>query len=147
MAEKLQMSTRDYHNPAPAVAVLIEKDGELLFAQRRFKPKKGYWDTPGGFIEAGETAEECVRREIREETTLEVEVETMLGSKDDLYGDEPTINFIYLTKILNGTPQAKDDVATLKWFTPQEILQQKLAFTNTKKAIKLYQQYRKGKNE
>ncbi len=43
----------DYHNPKPAVAILITLDGQLLLARRGIEPAKGMWDIPGGFIETG----------------------------------------------------------------------------------------------
>lgn len=133
-----------YLNPAPAVAVLIEKDSKLLFAKRATEPKKGYWDTPGGFVDPGETAEECVLREVKEETTLEIEIITLLGTRDDLYDLEPTINLIYLAQVKSGTPQAHDDVSQLQWFSPDAILKEKLAFTNTRLAVKLYQAHQES---
>lgn len=132
-----------YNDPATAVAVLIEKENQLLLAQRKHDPKKGYWDTPGGFVEVGETVEETVIREVKEETTLEVEIVAYLGSKDDLYDLQPTINLIFLTSPIEGKPQAQDDVAKLAWLKPEEILEKRLAFTNTRRAVELYQKYRK----
>ncbi len=133
-----------YNDPATAVAVLIERDDKLLMAQRKREPKMGYWDTPGGFVDVGETAEETVIREVKEETTLDVKIVSYLGSKDDLYGLQPTINLIYLTKIIgHDQARAQDDVAQLAWLTPTAILDKPLAFTNTRRAVELYQQYRK----
>lgn len=62
-----------YVNMNAAVAAIIynEKE-EILFTRRAFDPAKGTYDLPGGFIDLGETAEEAVKREIKEELNLEV---------------------------------------------------------------------------
>lgn len=70
-----------YLNPAPsAVALLHNEAGEVLLIQRGREPKKGAYALPGGFIDFGETAEEAVRREVREELNLEIGELAFLGS-------------------------------------------------------------------
>ena len=57
-----------YLNPAAAVAgLVVNADGDLLVVVRNHEPAKGTWDLPGGFLEPGETCEQGLRREIREE--------------------------------------------------------------------------------
>ena len=59
-----------------AVGVLVQPDGQFLLAQRpEGKPYAGYWEFPGGKLEAGETPETCAVREIREETGIDLEAE------------------------------------------------------------------------
>src|SRR6516162_1006284 len=70
----------DYNNPKPCVAIMIVDQGKLLLARRAVEPAKGMWDIPGGFIDAGESAEQAVVREALEETALQVEVAAFLGS-------------------------------------------------------------------
>jgi len=57
------------------VAGVIERDGQLLICQRRRDDKQAFrWEFPGGKIEAGETAEEALKRELREELSIEAEI-------------------------------------------------------------------------
>jgi len=56
----------------------IVKDGNILLIQHREHTGRAYWLLPGGGREDGETEEECVQREMREETNLEVNVEGLL---------------------------------------------------------------------
>jgi 8-oxo-dGTP diphosphatase len=113
----------NYANPKPGVAALVERDGRLLLALRAVAPAKGRWDLPGGFLQAGETAEACLHREIREETGLEVRVVRYLGSFADQYGPrrQPTLNLAFVVAIIQGQPHAASDVAELRWFSPGEI--------------------------
>jgi len=61
-----------------AVAILIRQDGALLLATRpEGKPYAGYWEFPGGKIEAGESVEQAVARELHEELGIEVEPESV----------------------------------------------------------------------
>lgn len=75
-----------YFNPSAAVACFIRNaKGELLLVRRGKEPAKGTLDLPGGFIDMYENAEEAVRREIREETGLEVGTCRYLFSLPNLY--------------------------------------------------------------
>lgn len=59
---------------AVAVGVLVQGDGRFLLADRPLgKPYAGYWEFPGGKIEPGETLEQALRRELREELDIEIE--------------------------------------------------------------------------
>ena len=60
-------------NSAPGVEAVIERDGRILLARRGNEPRRGLWDLPGGFPNEGEEPVEALRREVREETGLELE--------------------------------------------------------------------------
>lgn len=75
-----------YLNTAAAVAALIpDEQGRLLIIERAEEPKKGTWDLPGGFADPGETAEEALRREVREELGLKVVSTQYLCSYPNTY--------------------------------------------------------------
>jgi NAD+ diphosphatase len=75
-----------YMNPAAAVAgVLVDSRGRMVVLVRGKEPGKGLWDLPGGFVDPGETAEEALAREIREEVGLEVTAMRYLGSWPNIY--------------------------------------------------------------
>ena len=109
-----------FRSPRPAVAILITKcTGVVLLARRAVEPAKGMWDIPGGFVEPGESAEQTVVREAREETGLEVRVTAFLGSLPDVYGEAmlPTLNLCFTAEVAGGDMQAQSDVASLEWFS------------------------------
>ncbi|MEE1309649.1 MAG: NUDIX domain-containing protein, partial [Bacteroidaceae bacterium] len=60
------------------VAAVIRKDGRVFATQRGYGDWKGWWEFPGGKIELGETPEEALRREIREELQADVSVDDFL---------------------------------------------------------------------
>ena len=62
-----------YINPAPAVAAVIESpDGRIVLVRRKIEPRAGFLDVPGGFVDIMESAEDAVRREIKEEIRVNV---------------------------------------------------------------------------
>ena len=73
-------------NPGAAnVAFILNNRGELLVELRKNEPAKGTYDLPGGFADVGETSEESMRREVREETGLEVTSAKYLFSLPNKY--------------------------------------------------------------
>lgn len=108
-----------FRSPRPAVAILITKCTEaVLLARRAVEPAKGMWDIPGGFVEPGESAEQTVVREAREETGLEVRVTGFLGSLPDVYGETtlPTLNLCFTAEVAGGDMRPQSDVESLDWF-------------------------------
>jgi ADP-ribose pyrophosphatase YjhB (NUDIX family) len=77
-----------YENPAVTAFALIERDGCYLVLERAHEPYRGRWDLPGGFVEAGESPLDAVRREVLEETGLQIEEPAIIGVYTSRYGDE-----------------------------------------------------------
>lgn len=134
-----------YPHPSPSTAIYIfNSKKQLLLARRAIEPKKGYWDSVGGFIKTMESVEEGALREVKEETGLAVSLQVCLGSAPDKYLETPTITIGYLAFLEKGTPKPADDVAELHWLDLQEIPPAKeIAFESVAllltKAIKLIQ--------
>jgi ADP-ribose pyrophosphatase YjhB (NUDIX family) len=123
-------------NSAPAVQGLLERDGRVLLARRGIEPRLGYWDLPGGFLEEGEKALDGLRRELREETGLEVEPVEWLGAYVDPYDDHYVLGLSWLVRG-DGEPRADDDVAELAWFGPDE-LPAEMAFASQNEVLALW---------
>jgi ADP-ribose pyrophosphatase YjhB (NUDIX family) len=108
-----------------ACAVVVDEEGRLLLARRANEPAKGKWDLPGGFLDEGEHPLDALRRELREETGLEVEPGEFLGIFMDRYGDDEhahaTLNLYWAARVLGGEAVAADDVSELAWFRPDEL--------------------------
>jgi 8-oxo-dGTP diphosphatase len=115
-----------YANPAPtACALLVDDQGRILLGRRAHEPYEGRWDIPGGFLEEDEHPLDCLRRELREETGLEVEPGEFLGAWMDRYGpgedERVTLNLYWMARITGGEAKAADDVSELRWFEPDEL--------------------------
>lgn len=110
-----------YDNPIPAVGAIIIKDGKILCTRRAFYPFVGEWDLPGGFLEGDEEPIGGLKREIKEETGLEIEPIRIIGAYQDKYhhesGETSSVTSIfYLTKIKGGKIQVADDISKIKFF-------------------------------
>ena len=108
-----------HKNPVPAVDFLISKDNNsnILLVRRKNDPFKGMLSIPGGFVNEGETAEDAMRREAKEETSLIVEPIAILGVYSDPKRDPRmhTISVTFITRIVQGDENARDDAAALQW--------------------------------
>ena len=115
-----------YANSAPTTNALVEDgEGRVLLARRGIEPDMGKWDVIGGFLDEYEHPLDGLRREVREETGLEVEPGEFVCATVDWYGEGPdavaTLNLTWTARILSGEPAPEDDVAELRWFTPDEL--------------------------
>lgn len=111
----------EYANSAPAVQALVVDAGRVLLTRRAFDPGAGKWDLPGGFLDEGEHPLDGLRRELREETGLEVELGAFLGAWLDPYEHRTVLGLTWLAIPVSGTPRPADDVAALDWFGPDEL--------------------------
>lgn len=88
---------------------IIRKNGKILIAQR--KPDSylaGYWEFPGGKREKGETYEECIEREVREELGIEIQAKQFLRKSRHKYPEKEVELHFYLCDWVSGEPQALD---------------------------------------
>lgn len=97
-------------------AVLHDEAGRLLLVLRARPPAAGTWSLPGGRVEPGETDADAVRRELREETGLDVAVGPLLGTvvRAGPGGDTYEIHD-FVAHVTGGTLAAGDDAADARW--------------------------------
>ena len=118
-----------YINPkACALAVLVNDKDELLLTKRAFEPAKGLWDLPGGFLEVDETLEESVRREVKEELGLDLDIEDLhyltSSTANYLFQDinQPLVIAIFIGRLPKGTAlKATDDVSEFAFFLADKL--------------------------
>lgn len=123
MPQAPQRYTYDYPRPAVTVDVVVVTRAappRVLLIRRKHEPFAGTWAIPGGFIEMEETLEASARRELREETSLEVGPLEQLHTFGDP-GRDPrgrTISVVYLAWVDDADaarPRASDDAAEVAW--------------------------------
>ena len=93
------------------VFALIGDGDRVLLAQRR---DSGWWNLPVGGMEAGETVDQAVLREIQEETGLEARVERLVGVYSKPQADEVVLTFA--CRVMGGTLQPTDESSAFGWF-------------------------------
>jgi mutator protein MutT len=129
--------TRKYPDrPYVGVGAVIVDGGNVLIVKRKYDPLAGQWSLPGGGVELGETLEDSIVREMREETGLEIEVGPVIEVFDRITRDddgEVKYHFVlvdYLCWPVGGELRASSDVADARFVDPSELPQYNL----TKKA-------------
>lgn len=92
------------------VAVVIIEEGRLLLVQH-YKGGRRYWLLPGGGLEYGETIAECARREVKEETNLDVEIGDLIFVSESIPPDRHrhVVNLYYEGKLLGGKLKVGED--------------------------------------
>jgi 8-oxo-dGTP diphosphatase len=110
----------DQRYPVPAVGAIILRGDEILLIKRGAEPALGKWSIPGGSVEIGETLREAVRREVKEETNLDVEVGKLAGITDLIVEKEGILTWHYVlinyfATATEGDPVAATDVSECRW--------------------------------
>jgi ADP-ribose pyrophosphatase YjhB (NUDIX family) len=111
---------RYWANPVPGVQAVVADGASVLLGRRRDDPGRGLWDLPGGFLHEDEAAIDGLRREIREETGLEIEPVEFLGTWNESYWDRTVLCLTWVVHVVGGREAAGDDLVELRWFDAAE---------------------------
>jgi 8-oxo-dGTP diphosphatase len=110
--------------PIVGVGAVVVDQGRVLLVQRGREPSKGKWSLPGGMLELGESLEDGVRREVAEETGLEVKAIELVELIDRVLretgpeGERVRYHYViadYLCRVVGGSLQAGSDAAGVRW--------------------------------
>lgn len=133
-----------YLNPGAATAAFIlNSRGEMLVTRRKMEPGKGMLDLPGGFADIGETGEECIRREVKEETGLTVTDLQYAFSMPNVYlysGFEvPTLDNFYRCQVADESQLvAGDDAAACKWVALDDIHTENFGLRSIRHGLRVF---------
>jgi 8-oxo-dGTP pyrophosphatase MutT (NUDIX family) len=112
---------------AATAAVVFDSAGRLLLHRRT---DNGLWALPGGTMEVGERADECIVREVREETGYDVEVVRLIGVYSDpahttiTYPDGNTVAYVSILfecRPIGGKATLSDESSAVEWFDPHHL--------------------------
>ena len=118
----------------PAVMVLAEDDeGRVLLVRMAFSPGKGELCLPGGFMDLGETPEDCARRELKEETGLDAGSMRLAGSDMDTTDYGGIALYVFKASGLAGEPVPGDDASQVLFLHRKDI--PPLAFAAHERAV------------
>jgi 8-oxo-dGTP diphosphatase len=113
--------------PRAAVSGAIFRGADVLLIRRGNAPANGLWSLPGGHIEAGEPAEDALRRELREETGVEADIAGVADAVDVIRRDSAGIVvfhrviIVYYGLWISGEPRAASDASAADWRHPGQI--------------------------
>ena len=131
-----------YQNPrASTAAFILNEKGELLVARRGKEPAKGTLDLPGGFVDMGETVEEGMVREIKEETGLDITNIQYLFSSPNVYVYSGmgvhTLDMDYLARVHGDSVAVKaaDDAAEALWIPIAQVNPAEFGLTSIRNAV------------
>ena len=114
-------------HPVVGVGAVVIRDGKALIIKRAHEPRKGEWSLPGGLLELGESLQDAARREIREETGLDIEVGPVIETFDRVHRDDEgkiryhfvIVDFVRWSAVGHAVPGS--DADGVAWVTAEEI--------------------------
>jgi len=119
---------RDYpERPIIGVGAVVVDAGSVLLVRRDTEPLRGEWSVPGGMLELGEKLRDGVRREVLEETGIEVEPGDVLDVFDSIFTDpsgRTQYHYVlidYLCRPVGGVPLAGSDVSDVRWVAAEAL--------------------------
>jgi 8-oxo-dGTP diphosphatase len=117
---------RDGAGPAVGVGGVVIDKGRVLLIRRGKQPLRGRWVVPGGTVELGETLEQAVVRELREETGLEVRPGELVTVFDRIAREGGVVRYHYVIAdfvchVIGGTLRAGDDALDAVFASPEEL--------------------------
>ena len=119
---------REYpQHPVVGVGAVVVHGGKAVIVKRAHAPRKGEWSLPGGHVELGETLVDAVRREVKEETGLDVAVGALIETFDRIHRSADggvQYHFViidFLCTSIGGRLQAGDDAEDVAWVGGDEL--------------------------
>jgi 8-oxo-dGTP diphosphatase len=136
-----------YNSRSITCDIIAVKENKIILIKRNLQPEKGKWALPGGYLDWDETAEECAKRELKEETGYNSEVEffTVISDPKRDSGKQ-NVAIVFSAKLFEKETvfDKNNEVSELKWFDLDK-LPKKLAFDH-KKIINKHKKYLNKKN-
>jgi ADP-ribose pyrophosphatase YjhB (NUDIX family) len=134
-----------YENPRIVVGCVPEWQDRILLCQRGIEPQRGYWTTPAGFFEIGETLQNAAARESLEEAQIRVEVGSLLAITHVLHTAQVHVTF--RARMLDGRFGAGAESLQVGLYREHEIPWDRIAFPSITFALRCYLADRRAARE
>lgn len=140
MREKREYPAR----PIVGVGGVTIRDGRVLIMRRAYAPLQGEWSIPGGGLDVGETIAEGVRREVEEETGIQVRVLDQIETFERILRDDAGrvqyhyVILDYLCEAIDGELRAGGDATDVAWVAESELAKYALRDTATRVIVKAF---------
>lgn len=111
-------------HPQLAVSAAIFRDDNILLVRRARSPAEGFYSLPGGRVEFGETLHAALRREVLEETALEIEIVGLAGWREVLpttRGGGHYLIMSFAARWTRGEPRLNDELDDFRWLAPDAL--------------------------
>ena len=146
---RVNVGKQQHKNPTPTVDTIIQKDSKILLVKRKKDPFKQKMVLPGGFVNEGERVEDAAIREVKEETSLDIEIDNILGVYSDPSRDPRghIMSTVFVGKISDKSdikePMAGDDAVAVKWVDLASIEEESFGFDH-KKILNDYKKWKRS---
>ena len=117
-----------YNHKVSVAALVTNEEGKILLVN---SPWRG-WEYPGGLIEPGETFQQALHREVREEAGVEIEITGFVGICKNV--EKNIVNIDFVCRYVSGELTTSEESTEVAWFTPQEAMEV-ITFPLTKKRL------------
>jgi 8-oxo-dGTP diphosphatase len=113
--------------PVVGVGAVVVRGGRVLIVKRRHEPRQGEWSLPGGLLQLGESLSDGARREVKEETGLDVYPEAIIETFDRVHRDPNgriRFHFVivdFVCESPDGEPVAGSDAEAVAWVRADEL--------------------------
>ena len=119
--------------------VVVNSLGQWLVVKKAYSGLKGRWSLPAGFVNGGETVDEAVVREIKEETGIDCFVSGLIGFRSGVIRDEISDNMAIFYCRMKDEEQPlyiqEDELLEAKWLFPQELMQDEMTSVLLKEMV------------
>lgn len=123
-------------------AIIYDNQRQVLLTRRARSPRRGYWELPGGFVNTGESAEEALRREVREELGIYLKSSRYLCSRPNVYRYRKMtyrpLDLFFTAPLPPAANIAPDQSEVSRWrlFPPPEVPWSNIAFKSYRPVLR-----------
>jgi len=121
--------------PMVAVGAVVREANSIVLVKRTHEPGKGFWSIPGGLVELGEPVRDAVKREVGEETGLQVEIDRLIDVIDNIVYDRSRrlkFHYVLVDFLVHPVGGKLQDASKARWVKAGELSKYRITKTATK---------------